>query len=136
MSFWAPILSVRKTTEALKDISPHTLLNGISHIPVPKRISVRRNEASTIGLDGPVMVHPWGLGRNPVSPKHMITLYLKKTRVLITKMGGMVMSRQLRLSVCDPQKVENHWLVLRQLPKVRYIIRVKLCLSIRVLTHV
>ena len=39
------------------------------------------------------MVHPWGLGRNLVSPKHMITLYLNKTRVLITKMGGMVMSR-------------------------------------------
>ena len=48
----------------------------------------------------------------------------------------MVMSRQLRLPVCDPQKVKNHWLVLRQLPKVRYIIRDKLSSSIRVLTHV
>ena len=37
MSLWPPVfLSVRKTREALKDISPHMLLNGISHIPVPK----------------------------------------------------------------------------------------------------
>ena len=33
------------------------------------------------------MVHPLGLGRSPVSPKHMIILYLNKIRVLLTEMG-------------------------------------------------
>lgn len=63
------------------------LLNGIGHIPMPKLIPVKTNETTVIGLGGPIMVHPLGLGRSPVSPKRTIILYLNKIRVLLTEVG-------------------------------------------------
>lgn len=66
-------LSVRKTTKALKQISPLLPLDSVVSFPCLNQ-SCQRSDTAVIGLEEPIMVHPRGLERGPISTKHIVTI--------------------------------------------------------------